>query len=539
VNPRIVTTMRWWGILAVSVVSLGAWQAAAHAQVSAGGDTSVSAAAPAAAAPGDADAPAPRLGYGGLPGDLHVASAESLPAGSFAFAALSGFGYRKGLLSADHSFDRAIGDLALAYAPIRNLTIALSLDGRYDHHKGFDAMSDDGYVGDPHLLIRYAGAINGSGSVMLGGQVGVWVPGKNAPSIAGSATSVDGRALLSFDLGPALLTLDAGFRIDNSANSVDDLDRLSVEDRVSLGVSDYNAALAGLSLRVPIGRRAYVDLEGSTDVFVGSGAPNPIYRGGATFGVAVTDSLSLLAYVEGAKCPGILYSQAQMGNVPLIPYEPVVTGGLGLQARFGGAKRAPAPVEHSQVVVNTKPEPVTVIETADVSGIVFDDAGKPVVAANVTVKLKNHTGTAITDGRGAYTIAKLPIGKTVDGKTDLDDIGAEVSAEVANKKPSSVTLTLTKGANAVPPIALESALPPGQLRAVIINVGTSRPVAGATVSVDPGGATATSGPDGKFSLDLPPGHYKITVNAKGLAQQQLDVNIEQNGVAIKNIDMHK
>jgi hypothetical protein len=29
------------------------------------------------------------------------------------------------------------------------------------------------------------------------------------------------------------------------------------------------------------------------------------------------------------------------------------------------------------------------------------------------------------------------------------------------------------------------------------------------------------------------------VTAKGLAQQQLDVNIDPNGVAIKNIDMHR
>jgi hypothetical protein len=40
-------------------------------------------------------------------------------------------------------------------------------------------------------------------------------------------------------------------------------------------------------------------------------------------------------------------------------------------------------------------------------------------------------------------------------------------------------------------------------------------------------------------VDLPPGHYKITVTAHGLAQQQLDVNIDPNGVAIKNIELHK
>ncbi|HEY0194486.1 MAG TPA: carboxypeptidase regulatory-like domain-containing protein [Kofleriaceae bacterium] len=473
-------------------------------------------------------------GYGALPGGQHVATAEALPAGAVGVAATSGYGYRKSLLSADHTLNRALGDLAIGGAPIPHLAIALSLDGRYDKHSNFNGKSDDGYVGDPHLLVRYAAPI---GKLSLGGQLGVWVPGKDAPSIAPSAISVDARALLSFDVGVGLLSFNAGFRLDNSASSVDDVAKLSVEDRVSLGVSDYHAALGGVSLRFPLGRRASLELEGSTDIFVGSGAPSPIFRGGGQLGVGLTDALSLAVFVEGAKVPGVSYAGAAMGEVKLIPYEPVVTAGLTLQALFGGPHRGRA--EPSQVTTNVRPAPVEVIETADASGIVFDDAGKPVVAANITIKLKNHTGTAVTDSRGAYTVAKLPIGKTVDGKTELDDTGAEVAAEVANKKPGSVTLTLAKGANAVPPITLESALPPGQLRAVIISVGTSRPVAGATVSVDPGGATATSGADGKFQLDLPPGHYKLTVNAKGLAQQQLDVNIEQNGVAIKNIELHK
>src|SRR5436190_1339841 len=74
--------------------------------------------------------PPQRIGYGALPGGLHVASAETLPAGTVELGLLSGFGYRKGLLSADHTFDRAIGDIAVAYAPVANLAIALSFDGR-------------------------------------------------------------------------------------------------------------------------------------------------------------------------------------------------------------------------------------------------------------------------------------------------------------------------------------------------------------------------------------------------------------------------
>jgi carboxypeptidase family protein len=484
----------------------------------------------------DSAAPRPpqRIGYGALPGGLHVAAAESLPVGTVELGLLSGFGYRKGLLSASHTFDRAIGELAVAYAPVAGLAIALSLDGRYDHHQG-PGTTDDGYVGDPHLLVRFAAP---SGRIALGGQLGIWVPGKDAPSVAASATSVDARGLLSIDAGFGLVTASAGYRYDNSAKSVDQPVALSAADQVSLGVSSFSAALAGVSLRIPINDRSYVALEGSADVFVGSGAPGPILRGGGLFGVAVNDALSVIAYVEGAKVPGLSYGDVMQKNrVTLVPYEPVITGGLGLQARFGGTR--PPLRTAVRVVPPEQRVPVTVAETADVTGTVVDDAGKPVVGAKVTIRLKNHIATAISDDKGTYVVTRMPIGKTVDGKTDLDDTGAEISAEVADKKPGSVTLTLTKGANLVPKIALDPMLPPGQLRAVIINVGTSRPVAGATVTIDPGGATATSGPDGKFTVDLPPGHYKITVTARGLAQQQLDVNIDPNGVAIKNIDMHK
>jgi hypothetical protein len=477
--------------------------------------------------------PPSRVGYGAMPGGVHVPTAESLPAGSVELAALSAYGYRKGLLSADHTLKRALGQLAVGYAPVPHLTFGISLDGRYDKHDSFQGGTDDGYVGDPHVLVRYARPV---GRVMLGGQLNLWVPGKDAPSVALAATSIDARGLLTIDAGFGTLSLDAGFRLDNSAKSVDDPSKLSEPDEVSLGVSSFHAVVAGGSLRVPFGR-AYGELEGSTEMFVGSRAPGPIIRGAGMVGVALSDAVSLIGFVEVAHVPAVTASAVVAHAIPLIPYEPLVTGGLGIQARFGGRPARAAAEGH--VIVNRKPVPVTVAQTADVSGIVFDDTGKPVVAATVTIKLKNHTGTAVTDGKGAYAIAKLPIGKTVDGKTELDDTGAEVSAEVANKKPGSVTLTLTTGANAVPPITLESILPPGQLRAVIINVGTSRPVAGASVTIEPGGVTATSGPDGKFTVDLPPGRYKLTVTARGLAKQQLDVNIEQNGVAIKNIELHK
>jgi hypothetical protein len=521
--------MRWSGIAAVLGLAF-ATASSAYAQAPSGELEAVAT---------DDAGPPPRVGYGAMPGGLHTATAEVLPPGTFELAVLSGYGYRKGLVNDTHTFSRALGDFAIAYAPARHFMLGLSLDGRYDKHtkvtdpKTMMTADDDNFVGNPHVLIRAAAPL---GKVSVGGQLRIWLPGKNAPSIDLSATSADALGLLSIDAGFGLVTLNAGFRLDNSDKTVDE--PYSVGDQISLGVSQFHAVLGGAALRIPAGRRGYVELESSLHAFVGEDAPGPIVRGGAMAGYAVTDAVTLVGFVEVARVPEPTFDMtATQAKVVLVPFEPTVTAGFGLQARFGG--KAPARPGATVGPTEGPQPPITVIEMADVSGVVVDDIGKPVVGAKVVVRLKNHVGNTVTDDKGAFTIPRMPIGKTVDGRTDLDDTGAEVTVEVANKKPSTATLTLVKGANTIPRIVLDPMLPPGQLRAVIINVATSRPVAGATVTIEPGGVTATSGADGKFQVDLPPGHYKLTVTARGLAQQQLDVNIDPNGVAIKNIELHK
>ena len=191
------------------------------------------------------------------------------------------------------------------------------------------------------------------------------------------------------------------------------------------------------------------------------------------------------------------------------------------------------------MIHNEHPKDVEVIEYADVSGQVTDEAGGAVVGAKVTVTLKNHTGTGATDDKGAFTVSKLPIGKTVSGATTLDDAGASVAVEVDGKKPGSATLTLAKGANTLPKIVLEAVLTPGQQRGIVKSLASGKPIANATITVNPGGKTIQSGADGTFQVDLAPGTYKITVTAPSLAVQELDVTIDPNGVAVKNIDMHK
>ncbi|HEY5946458.1 MAG TPA: carboxypeptidase regulatory-like domain-containing protein [Kofleriaceae bacterium] len=546
--------MRRWGFaswLAVLLVPMTVSAQEAEVSAGVGADQGV--------------APSQAIAYGAMPGGQHAPTAETLPKGAVEVSTLMGFGHRSGLLGPDHKFNRGIGDLAIAFGATDFLSIGLSLDGRYDKHSGavgdatMNTMSttpadDDGYVGDPHLIVRLA---KGTGSTLLGGQLGIWVPGKDAPSVAGSAISIDARVLVSLPAGPGLLSFSGGFRLDNSAKSVDDPMRLSLSDRVSLGVSDYNALFAGAQLRIPAGKKAWVAFEGSLDAFIG-GPPDPaagevkraelargklIFRGGITGGFHITDQFSAIAFLEAAKVPGINDAQIDDANIPLVPYEPIFTGGIGVQARFGGPKSvAPTFTERDCAKHNPPDCPdVKVPIVTEISGTVVDNAGKPVVGAKVSLGLKlSQVNPVVTDEKGAYVFKGVPIGHKLGSQPTIDETAGEITVEVGNMKPGKATVSqLAEGATTAPPITLEPVLPPGQLRGVVRSLPGGKAVAGATVTVTGSQQKATTEADGTFTIDLAPGQYKIKVSKAGLKDQELDVTIDPNGVAIKNIDLQK
>lgn len=523
----------------------------------------------ATAAPNEGVAPSQAIAYGALPGGIHAPTAETLPKGAVEVSMLSGLGRRTGLLGPEHKFNRGIGDIAFGFGVTDMISIALSFDGRYDRHWGStgdpskNLMTttptktadgpEDGYVGDPHLYIRVA---KNTGSLIVGGQLGVWVPGKDAPSVAGSAISVDARALVSLPAGPGLLSFTGGFRLDNSAKSVEDPLKLSLSDRVSLGVSDYNAAFGSAQLRIPAGK-AYVGLEGSLEALLGS-PPAPemgqvahadlargklILRGGITAGYHITDTISAVVFLEAAKMPGINDAQIDDNNIPLVPYEPLFSGGIGIQARFGGPKAVgPTFVEKDCNKHNPPDCPaVKVPLLVEVTGTVIDTAGKPVVGAKVSLTLKAaQVDPTVTDEKGAFTLKGVPIGSTIEGKQEIVESAVEVNVDVAGMKPGKATIAqIAEGTNTVPPITVEPVLPPGQLRGVVRSLPGGKSVTGATITVTPGDAKTTTESDGTFTLDLAPGQYKVKISKPGLKDQELDVTIDPNGVAIKNIDLQK
>lgn len=507
----------------------------------------------AAASPVDeGGAPAQAIGYGAMPGGLHAPTAETLPEGAVQISTRTGLGRRTGLLGPDHKFNRAIGDLAFAYGATSNLSVGIALDGRYDRHWGVAPSGDDGYVGDPRLIVR---AAKNTGSVAFGGQLGVWLPGKDAPSVAGSAISVDARLLVSLPAGPGLLSFSGGFRLDNSVKSVDNPMRLSLPDRVSLGVSDYHAVFGSAQLRIPVGAKAWLGAEGSLDAFVG-GPPEVtgtevaraelarsklLLRGGLTVGVHLTDTISGLVFFEAAKVPGINLAQVMDGNIPLVPYEPIVTGGIGLQARFGGPKAVPPMFVEKDCAKRNPPDcpGVKVPLLTEVTGTVVDPSGRPVIGAKVSLTLKaSSVEPVVTDEGGVYVFKRVPIGSTTDGKPAIDETAVEVTVDVDGMKPGKATIAqVDKTSNPVPPITLEPVLPPGELRGVVRALRGGKPVKAATISVEPGGEKVETDDDGTFKVQLAPGQYVIKVSAPGLKTQELTVTIDPNGVAIKNIEL--
>lgn len=501
---------------------------------------------------------------GAMPGGLHVAAAETLPAGAADVELLSGFGYRKGLLASNHRFGRGTGDVSAAYGLLPELTLGLSLDGYYDRHFGFPsggssgcgATCDDGYVGNPHLYARFAKMM---GKHAIGAQLGVWVPGNKAPSVRFGATSVDALLLASLAVGPGTLSVNAGFRLDNSIESVDDLTRLSLQDRISLGVSNYNEVLAGAQLVVPVGHagNAWVGVEGSLEAFVGgekkaAGATlregSLLLRAGVTAGLHLGPQWAVVAYLEGAKVPGVLASQAMAGAIPIVPYEPLIGGGLALEARFGGPHGGVAgPPPCWQTAEGCQPDEKPLF--GDVTGSVVDENGKPLVGVKVTVKGHTYgeTQTDTTKSDGTFHVANVKVGRrvTTPGKngptTDekIDETSLDVSAELGDRKPGTATVDQPKaGPNQVAPITLAPALPPGQLKG-LVRTQAGKPIGGATITVEPGDKKTDSAADGTFAIDLVPGQYKVTVKAPGLEAQELDVTIDPNGVALKEFVLHR
>ena len=470
-----------------------------------------------------AQSPEARVGHAAdaLPGFDRV----GLPIASpwpVAVSAGIGYGFTESVLNLEDSHHRIAGRIAASVQPIEHLAIALRLDGRYDTHSGnsMEVDGDDGLVGDPRLVVRGFYELD---ALSLGIQGTVWVPGVDAPSLELGATSVDLEAMVGFAATEGLsLAANVGYRIDQSADSAQDADRLSPSDRISLGVSEFDAVLLGVGAQLDAGDLQAFG-EWTWDVLVGSGAPgisaSPMrLSAGARIFALDQDALQFEGRVE------VLLlgrpDDALMG--PLSPVEPRFSMRLGATYRFPSAD---VPEEPSDIVPDEGEEEVP---TTTIAGFILDEQNQPIPGAEV--ELRAPDGETFdeedVDDNGAYRFEDVPVGS-----------GYELVVRADGYVENVVEIDADEGESVPQRVALARDLPNGQIRGVVQSF-RGDPVQ-ATVRVEPLGSETTADDEGIFQIDVPPGAYTVVVTAPGYREQSRPIIVEQQGVTILNIDLRR
>lgn len=447
-----------------------------------------------------------------LPGVYRVATAEPLAPHVSLFTS-AGYGVDSELISPGDTHHRAQGML-LASLGVRSwLALALRFDGRYDRHTGLVDGSEDGLVGEPRVMLRIRGALNPSWHA--GAAVTVMVPGREAPSLALDATSVDALALLSFVPPPGRLRagIHAGARVDHSAASAEGAYMFSPADRLGLGVSESHALLMGAGAAYRAHERVEVFGEWTWDLHVGERAPevssSPMrVAGGLRARILPTITAQLAVERRLSQAPAL------EPGAPLMPFEPRMTVTVGLFYGFGSEPPA------------RRPAPRPVLMMATITGQAMSEGGTGMAGARVSVQAGHTTQEVITADDGKFEVTRVPAGRV------------RVMITADGHEPASQEVTVQPGqTRELPGVTLGRSLPPGQLRGSIRSFD-GKPV-NAKLRIEPPGRWLESNAEGWFEIDVPPGDYEITIRADGFQQQQREVRVEQGGVTILNVDLQQ
>jgi len=448
-----------------------------------------------------------------------------------------GYGYTESVLGMGDAHHRIVGALALDGRPRPWLDLGLRFDGRYDAHVAPGRATDTGMVGDPRVYVRVDG--QWGGGLRLGARGGLWLPGRNAPSVDLGALSPELAGMASYaPLSlPVAVTANLGYRLDRSARSAPDAAMLSAGDRLALEVSAFDQVLVGLAATVGRGPLQGF-LEANADLLVGSGAPSaassPIFVGGGAR-MAVARNLCLEAELEMSPSRRPASSPA----APLAPIPPRFGAWLGLAYAFG----APSPTA-------SPPRPRRVPPTAP-APTPPPAAGVPAAGA-VTLRgeASASDGGKLVDLRVEITSGGLGHEVAVDdgGRFSFDGQAGEeviVTVEAADHLPARATTALRADAANTIEIKLERRARQGQIRgfvrswrgaAVAADVVVEREAPGTDGAAE---AKALRAPSGRFQVDVVPGRYRVQIGAPGHEIQRRNVDVEENGVTVLNVDLRR
>ena len=432
------------------------------------------------------------------------------------------YGYTESLGTVPGSHHRLAGTLGIGGRIWPFLGLALNVTGRYDMHPEDDEGKDTSIVGDPRLLLR--GGYPVWNDLHLGAEVGVWVPGVDAPSLAWGATTVDTKLLAAFvpQGGRYAIAGYAGFRIDNSNNAAPALDRTRPGDRLTLGASDFHAVLLGLGASYDLSPFEIIG-EFSWDILVGDGAPkaseSPIRLSVGTRYYPIDHlGIELLCEVGLGSRPGLKLDD------PLIPVEPRLSIVLGVSYTFDFSKKEVKSSE-AEDDLSDSPGVEPRMRLVDFEGRVVDENGDPVAGAEVRLVGSNYEETRTTDEGGGYQFEDAPVGSVtlfIKGE-GYEDLEQAVTIEPEVFEPHQSTLALSDE-----PVG-------SQLRG-LVRAFNGKGVR-AQIIVQPLGEKLKTDFEGHFELDVPPGTYKVTIKAKGYKTQKRKVTVEPNGVSIINVDL--
>jgi hypothetical protein len=445
---------------------------------------------------------------------------------SLMIAGSAGYGFTESIGAIEGSHHRLHGILSGGFSLFPWLAFGLSFDGRYDIHPEDDDGSDSSIVGDPRLLARGGYRINEL--FQIGGEIGLLLPGSDAPSIEFEATTLDTKILFAYTPEEIPLTIAAltGFRFDNSGESAPQIERVRTGDRLSLGLSDFNAVLVGLGGSYRIWQTELI-AEFTWDMLVGEGSPDLLtspmrIAAGARQRVLPPLSIELLTETVLSKRPGASFDDV------MIPIEPrfSVLAGLRFVLDFSEKK----PIEEKPVGVAPKPiegKP----KTASVIGTLVDETGNPVISAHVAMKSGDRTVETDTDQQGAFRFDEVPLGEvslraTADGFEDV-----EWTVRVIADMPAQQPHQMTK-------IAPETPETPGAQLRGLIRAFDGKPLS-ATITIAPLGKKLTTDANGQFEVDVPPGAYTVAIRSYGYQTQRRRVTVDANGVSIINADLRK
>jgi len=459
---------------------------------------------------------------GALPGFVRVGAASPFDTG-LVVAGLAGYGYRGAMVADSDDHHRAAIDVATSFRPLDWLAIAARFSGRYDRHTDTGEADDSGWVGDPRLAVRATLPVGGA--LWLAAHAGLWVPGRDAPSLDPGAATVDLLGIASWAApgGRFLLGAQAGFRLDRSAESVDRPQELSPSDRMALGVSDSNAALFGAGVALRTGAATEWVAEWSWDVLVGDRAPGSSrwpMRAGAGVRQQLARTLGLQLLVEYS----LADAAAPDAMDALYPIESRVQALAGITFQPGRARDDHA----GRLVIKERGRDDAVARPPAAGAIAVEVTGASGALAGAEVVLEPDGGAARSARTGP------------DGRAVFSGVGggpARVRASHPRHRAGSQAVVVEPGATSSLRIALEPAFPPGQLRGLVRSF-QGRPLA-ARLVVSPLDVETRCDPRGEFELDLPPGEYVVSIEADGYRAQRRRVVIEQDGVTILNVDLRR